>query len=127
MSTNSESLQRIESLKAEIASLERAAVQELLVRRDSLSSELAAVNHQIEELTGAVASGKPARNRAAKAPGKSLPLQELKELLATAPDKTLSIRKEGLDLANIKTLANANPHVLKLGGKGPWPTVTLLK
>jgi hypothetical protein len=51
----------------------------------------------------------------------------LKELLALAPDKTLNIRKEGLQLANIKTLARVNPHLLSLGGKGAWPTVTLLK
>jgi hypothetical protein len=30
-------------------------------------------------------------------------------------------------LRNIKILAEANPHLLKLGGKGPWPTVTLLR
>ena len=127
MSTNTESLQRIEALKAEIASLERTALQELMDRRNALSQELAAVDRQIEELTGNVAPGKSTRTRAPKAPGKSLPLQELKERLASAPDRTLNVRKEGLDLAGIKTLVSANPQLLKLGGKGPWPTVTLLK
>ena len=37
-------------------------------------------------------------------------MTELKELLGNAPDKTLNIRKENLDLANIKTLAAANPQ-----------------
>ena len=49
------------------------------------------------------------------------------ELLAGLPNKTANIRKDNLDLANIKTLATANPHLLKMGGKGAWPTVTLLK
>ena len=73
------------------------------------------------------AEAKKTRSSSPKTPLKSVPLQELKELLANAPEKTLSIRKEGLDLANIKTLVKANPTLLKLGGKGPWPTLTLLK
>ncbi len=60
-------------------------------------------------------------------PARSIPLQELKELLAKAPDKTLNVRREGLELQNIKTLAAVNPSLLKMGGVGPWPTVTLLK
>jgi hypothetical protein len=58
---------------------------------------------------------------------KSPSLQELKEILAAAPEKTLAVRSEGYDLRNIKVLASANPGLLKLGGKGAWPTVTLLK
>jgi len=54
-------------------------------------------------------------------------LSELKELLAAAPNKTLNIRKEKLELRNIKSLASVNPGLLKLGGKGAWPTVTLLR
>jgi len=61
------------------------------------------------------------------AAGKSIPLSELKVLLEKAPDKTLNVRRAGLQLANLKTLANANPHLLKLGGKGAWPTITMLK
>jgi hypothetical protein len=60
-------------------------------------------------------------------PGKSIPLSELKVLLEAAPEKTLNIRREGLQLRNIKVLAGANPHLLALGGSGPWPTVTMLK
>jgi chromosome segregation ATPase len=121
-------LDRIQQLKAEIASLEQAAIQELMERRNNLSRELATVDAEIARLTGkAPAEGKKARAVSSKAPAKSLPLQELKELLAAAPEKTLNVRKEGLELANIKTLAAANPSLLKLGGKGAWPTVTLLK
>ena len=122
---NTSSLQRIEALKAEIASLEQAAVQELMDRRNALTHELAAIDAQIGALTGKTIEARKAR--APKAAGKSLPLQDLKDLLANAPQKTVNIRKEGLDLANVKTLTEANPQLLQLGGKGPWPTVTLLK
>ena len=126
MATNT-SLERIEQLKAEIASLEQAAIQELMDRRNSLTHELATVDAEIAKLTGKSVQEKKTRSVQPKAPAKSLPLQELKALLAEAPDKTLNIRKEGLELRNIKVLANANPHLLRLAGKGAWPTVTLLK
>ena len=35
--------------------------------------------------------------------------------------------KGGYDLRNIKVLAQANPGLLQLGGKGAWPTVKLMK
>jgi hypothetical protein len=124
---NNTSLERIEQLKAEIASLEQAAIQELMDRRNSLTHELATVDAEIAKLTGKSVPEKKTRSVQAKAPAKSLPLQELKALLAEAPDKTLNIRKEGLELRNIKVLAKANPHLLRLAGKGAWPTVTLLK
>jgi chromosome segregation ATPase len=121
------SLDRIQQLKAEIASLEQAALSELIERRNGLTHELASVDAEIARLTGKPVEAKKVRSSSSKAPGRSIPLQELKALLANAPDKTLSIRREGLELANIKTLAKANPSLLKLGGKGAWPTVTLLK
>jgi hypothetical protein len=124
---NTSSLDRIQQLKTEIANLEQAAVQELMDRRNSLTHELASIDAEIAKLTGKPVQEKKSRSTQPKAPGKSLPLQELKELLAEAPGKTLNIRKEGLELRNIKVLANANPHLLKLAGKGAWPTVTLLK
>jgi hypothetical protein len=125
MTANTDSLQRIETLKAEIARLESEALKELTAKRESLLRELAKVDAQIAELTGSTIESK--RGPKQQPPGKSLPLQELKQLLEHAPDKTLNIRKENLDLRNIKVLAEANPHLLKLGGKGAWPTVTLLK
>lgn len=126
MSSNLSSLERIQQLKAEIASLEQAAIQELMDRRNALTNELATVDAELARLTGTPVKTKKMKSSSLKS-GKSLSLQDLKELLANAPDKTLNIRKEGLDLSNIKTLANANPTLLKLGGKGPWPTLTLLK
>ena len=119
-------LKRIEELKAQIAKLEADALRELKEKREALLAELQTVDAQIAEFTGAPVDSKT-RKRADRGPARSLPLQELKDLLANAPDKTLSIRKENLDLRNIKVLAQANPGLLKLGGNGPWPTVTLLK
>jgi hypothetical protein len=119
-------LKRIEELKAQIAKLEADALQELKEKREALLAELQSVDAQIAAFTGAPVELKT-RKRSEREPARSIPLQELKELLANAPDKTLSIRKENLDLRNIKVLAQANPHLLKLGGNGPWPTVTLLK
>ena len=58
---------------------------------------------------------------------KSPSLQELKAIIAEDPEKTLNIRKGGYDLRNIKVLAQANPGLLQLGGKGAWPTVKLMK
>lgn len=127
MSTNPSSLERLQQLKAEIASLEQAALSELMEKRNSLSQQLAEVDAEIARLTGKPAPEKKFRSTVSKAVGKSIPLQELKELLAKAPDKTLNIRKEGLELRNIKVLTTANPSLLKLAGKGAWPTVTLLK
>lgn len=120
--SNSSALARIEELKAQIANLENQAVQELRVKRDAVAQELASLDAQIAKLTG-----KAPDSRKAKPTGKSPSLQELKEMLAAAPNKTLNIRKEGLELRNIKVLATANPTLLGLGGNGPWPTVTLLK
>jgi hypothetical protein len=124
---NTTSLDRIQQLKAEIASLEQAAIQELMEKRNALSHELATVDAEIGRLTGKPVDSKRTRSGSPKLPGKTPSLQELKELLAAAAQKTLNVRKEGLDLANIKTLVSANPSLLKLGGKGAWPTLTLLK
>jgi DNA repair exonuclease SbcCD ATPase subunit len=126
MATTS-SLERINQLKAEIASLEQAAIQELMERRNNLSREMATVDAELAKLTGKPVEGKKPRAAGSSANGRNIPLQELKEELAAAPNKTLNIRKANLELRNIKVLAQANPGLLKLGGKGAWPTVTLLK
>ena len=126
MSTTSSSLDRITDLKAQIAALEKTALQELMDKRNSLSHQLASVDAEIARLTGKPVEGKKPRASASKVL-KSPSLQELKEILAAAPNKTIGIRKDGYDLQNIKTLAKANPGLLQLGGKAPWPTVTLLK
>jgi len=127
--TETTSLKKLQELQAQIAQLREDAAEELRDRRSSLLKELQTIDAELAELTGkTVQDGeKKRRSRGSAGAGKSLPLDELKELLANAPDKTLSIRKEGLDLASIKTLAAANPQLLKMGGKGPWPTVMLGK
>lgn len=125
MTTNQSAVARIAELKAQLAALQADAIKELREKRAALVKEIAQVDAQLAEMTGQ-SVGKAARGPKVGA-GKSIPLQELKALLEAAPSKTLSIRKEGLELRNIKILAEANPSLLKLGGKGPWPTVTLLK
>ena len=127
MPTPTTSLERIQQLKAELAALEQAAIQELIERRNNLSRELAAVDAEITKLTGKSVGAKKPRSSSPAGPGRNIPLQELKDELAAAPNKTLNIRKANLELRNIKNLAKANPHLLKLGGKGAWPTITLLK
>jgi uncharacterized coiled-coil DUF342 family protein len=129
MAKMTSSLDRIASLTAEIESLKQSAISELMEKRNALAQQLSAIDAELSELTGKAPEPKKRGRRAGStsAPAKSLPLQELKELLANAPDKTLNVRKEGLELQNIKTLASANPHLLKIGGKGAWPTITLLK
>lgn len=119
------SQQRIADLQAQIAALEQGCYQELMGKRNTLSHELATVNVEIARLTGKPVKAKTAT--ASKTAGKSPSLQELKEIIAAAPEKTLNIRKGGYDLQNIRTLAKVNPTLLQLGGKGPWPTVKLLK
>ena len=121
------SLQRIADLKAQIATLEQGAIKELHDRRNALVTELAEVDTELARLTGKRVEGKKARSVSTKPALKSPSLQELKAIIAAEPEKTLNIRKSGYDLNNIKTLANANPQLLQLGGKGPWPTVKLLK
>jgi len=87
----------------------------------------AAIIDEIAHIEAAGSTSAPSPKAKKAAPGKSIPLSELKVLLEAAPGKTLDVRRAGLQLANLKTLANANPHLLKLGGKGAWPTVTMLK
>ena len=123
----SSSLDRITDLKAQIATLEKNALQDFMEKRNNLSHELAAVDAEIARLTGKPVEGKKARLTTPKAAGKSPSLQQLKEILAAASDKTVGIRSGGYDLRNIKVLAKANPQLLKVGCKGAWPTVTLLK
>ena len=119
------SQERINQLKAELKKLEQAAIQELMERRNQLSHELAAVDAEIAKLKGSPIEARKTRSTAG--PGRNIPLSELKEMLAAVPNKTLNIRKANLELRNIKNLAKVNPRLLKLGGVGAWPTVTLLR
>lgn len=102
------------------------------------ADELKTIDSELEKIIGrpvavrrrrAVAPGSPypMGNSSSVSTGKRPDLQELKALLAAAPNKTISLRKEGYEVRNVKILAMANPHLLRMGGKGPWPEVTLLK
>jgi predicted nucleic acid-binding Zn-ribbon protein len=116
-------LAQIEELKAQITKLQGEALAELEAKRARLAEELAAVEAQIQELTGA-----PAR-RARRAPEsgrKVVSFEQLTELLKKLPGHTLNIRKEGYDVAAIKALVAAHPGALRLSKNGPWPAVTLL-
>ena len=123
---NSSTREKIQELQAQIAALQEEEVKELKQRRSALLEQVQALDSQIAAITGRSAPKKGA-GLEKKLTGRSLPLDELKDLLAAAAGKTLNIRKEGLQLSNIRTLANANPHLFQMGGKGAWPTVTLLK
>ncbi len=96
-------------------------------KRNSLSREIATVDAEIAKFIGKPVEGKKTPATSPASTARNIPLQERKEWLAAAPNKTLNIRKENLELRNIKVLAGANPGLLKLGGKDAWPTVTLLK
>jgi hypothetical protein len=66
----------------------------------------------IDKIARTEAAGLSAKPNALKAGlGKSIPLSELKVLLETAPEKTLNVRKAGLQLRNIKNFAE--PRVRK--------------
>jgi hypothetical protein len=123
MSTSS--LVRLQQLEAEISKVRQTAIQELMDRRNALSRELGKIDDDIAKLGGKAVEGKKVRITASA--GRNIPLAQLKEELAAAPNKTLDVRKAKLELRNVKILAEANPGLLKLGGKGAWPTVTLLK
>jgi len=119
-------LEEIQKLQAQIASLKDSAISELRARKSAIEEELHSIDGELEKLTG-----KPAGTRRGRRVGdtplkRSLTFQELKDMLLNTPSKTLNIRKEGLDITNIRTLANINPRDLMLGGKGPWPTVSYI-
>jgi hypothetical protein len=82
------------------------------------------VDVDIAKLPGKPMEGKKPRTPASR--GRNISLQQLKEELAVAPNKTLNVRKANLELRNVKNLAQANPGLLKLGGNGAWPSVSLL-
>jgi hypothetical protein len=112
-------LEQIQKLQAQIAGLQGAAVVELKSRREAILVEIKAVNADLEGLTG------KSTNRRTPAV-LSVTFQELKERLEAAPNRTLNIRRMGLDTTNVRTLANLHPKELELGGKGAWPTVFLV-
>ena len=123
--------EQIEKIKADaeekIAKLKNDALTELQAKRAEALDVLNSIEAEIAELTGKKVETRKTRKTSPK-PAKLKPdLQELKAMLSKAEEKTLDIRNAVLDTANVKTLAAANPGLLKMGGKGAWPTVTLTK
>lgn len=126
MQNNQSAQERIQTLKAEIQSLESAALQELNDRRTALTNELASVESQIAALTGEPANKSRSSARASKPAGKQISFELLKTMLKDFPGKTMNLRKEGYDSKQVKSLAMAYPESLKFSSKGPWPTITLI-
>lgn len=120
--TMSEVLNRIEQLKAEIAGLEKAAVSDLIAKRASKVKELEALDAEIARISG---KGVNAGRVKAK-PGRPVSYQELMMLLERAAGNTINVRKEKLDLALVRSIAAGNPKLV-FGGKGPWPTLSLVR
>lgn len=135
------SLEAFDELLAAVAGLQEATERELREQREWLVYELARVEAELTELAGQAEPVEPAEPAPAETPKaakkvrskataevvRKISLEELVAELEAAPDRTLNIRKAHLDVKSIKALAKANAHVLQLGGKGAWPTVTLVK
>jgi hypothetical protein len=123
MSETTHNLDRIAALRAEIASLELQAVHELIAKRENLKRQLDELDAEIQRITGKAPRGGKVKAKS----GRTVSFEELKRLLEQAPGHTINVRKEKLEFAAIKGFAHAHPGTLKLGGNGPWPTVTLVK
>ncbi len=127
------SLEAFDELIAAVADLQEATERELRERREYLRWELASVEAELADLAQRASASKAAKAEQrgqAQAPVESTREITLPELLAeleAAPDHTLNIRKANLDVKRTKALIKANPELLRLGGKGAWPTVTLAK
>ena len=117
-------LEEIQKLQAQIASLKDSAIAELRARKSAIEEEIHSIDDELEKLTGKPAGSRRGRRLSDTPLKRSLTFQELKDMLLSTPSRTLNIRKEGLDITNIRTLANINARDLTLGGKGPWPTVS---
>lgn len=126
------SLEAFDELIAAVADLQTVAEHLLQGRRERLIQELASVEADLADLADgqraeAPKTEKKARATASAANPKEITLAELIAELEAAPEHTLNIRKANLDGKHIKALIKANPELLHLGGKGAWPTVTLVK
>jgi hypothetical protein len=124
MPTTTTAQSKIAELQAQIELLKDTATKELREKRVALAQELHVVDAELARLTGK-APEKGTRRKPTG--GRSISLEELKGLLAAAPGKTLNVRKEGFNPRTVRLLAKANAGVLKMGGKGPWPEITLVK
>jgi hypothetical protein len=114
---------KIQELQQQIAVLKDTVTKELRERRVALAQELHVLDAELARLTGRPFEE---RYRTRRPTGRIVTLSELKGLLAAAPGRTLNVRKAGIDPKAVRTLAKANPGELRMGGRGPWPEVTLV-
>jgi chromosome segregation ATPase len=132
MATPKPALDQIKELQEKIKALSADAVATLKGEKRNLEDRIKAIDEEIFSLTGEkppeaeVPKTRKPRAKVDKGEGKKPDLQELKEILKGLPNKTLSVRAEGYDTANIKTLAEANPHLFKYE-KSAYPKITLIK
>lgn len=118
---------RIQDLQAQIELLKDTAIKELREKRVAIAQELHIVDAEIRRLNGKTLDEPRSRSHPERSAPKSVTFEELKHLLGSAPNKKLNLRKAGLDVKAVKALAEASAGVLKIGGKGAWPDVTLIK
>lgn len=124
------SFEALDELIAAVADLQSTAEQELRARREWLSRELASVEAELADMTELTKDPQGEETAQASAPADSPKEPTLPELIAeleAAPERTLNIRKAHLNVKSVKALAKANPRRLQIGGKGGWPTITLVE
>jgi hypothetical protein len=121
------------------------ALAELMQKRLEAVSSLASIDADIMEvrrLTGETRNGRSGKRRLAdqtrngrrgkrrktnQSRNGKPPIEEIVAALAKSDSKTLQLRHFKWKTAHVRILAAENPGILRLGGKRPWPTVTLLK
>lgn len=118
----SDPVKQYEEALARAEELKTAAIDFLKNRKAEIEKEVAALDKEINAMTGATPQKEP---KAPKVQGKQISLRLLVDLLKEREDRTMSPRREGYDTPWIKKLAAENPDQLVFGGNGPWPTVTL--
>ncbi len=116
-----------DELIAAVVRLHEKTVAELRERRARLRRELSSVDAELADLTDDKTEEPAPVKAAATSAKRSVTVAELIAELQAAPDRTINIRKANLDVKTIKVLAKAHPHMMKLGGKSGWPTLTLLE
>lgn len=120
--TMNTTLDRLEFLRREIASLEKESLSELVSKRLEILSELKVLDGEIAGLQG----GKVRRTRGAVPVRITVSFDSLVGMLQEAPAKEIDIRRAHLDLGTIKGYVLENPGVITFSRRGTWPKVRLV-
>jgi hypothetical protein len=124
---NLSALEQIDKLNEEhrqkVEKLRQDALAELETEKLRLEGEIKEVNRKIGALTGKKAR---AAKGSAKAAGKMVSFDRLKDLLNESPSKSFRVRDQGLDLGCVRKLADEHEELV-IGGKHPWYSVKLKK